>query len=384
MPSSLTALAARHRETLERFTDADLPSLRAALSTVSDPRKPRGVRYGFVDLLLVCVAAVLSGAKSLTMIAEWAADAQDRKVLSDWKATPSVATLHRIVSATDPVALDTAVNGWVQQWAQTGTGEGVQAVAVDGKEVRGAKHGAGTRVFLMAALDHHTGTVLAQEPVGDKTNEIPHLPLLLDKLQDLQNTVITADALHTLPQQAAAITARGGHYLFTVKTNARALHAHLSSVSWARHPRQYHAREKAHGRTSSWEATVLPAPARITFPAAAQIMRLQRGRTDHDTGEGTGEIVYAITSLPPGTATPAQLAGLLRGHWCIENRLHWVRDTAYAEDTSQIRTGTAAHVMAGLRNLAISIHRLAGHTNITAALRHYARDPKRAAELTGL
>lgn len=129
---------------------------------------------------------------------------------------------------------------------------------------------------------------------------------------------------------------------------------------------------------------MLEAPARICFPAARQIVRLQRGRAEHDTGETTGEIVYAITSLPAGKATPAELAMLLRGHWGIENRLHWVRDTAYTEDVSQIRTGTAPHVMASLRNLAISIHRLAGHTNITAALRHYGRDPQRAAELTGL
>lgn len=384
MPSSLTTLASRHHQAVELFTDEDLPSLREALSTLTDPRKARGVRYLFTELVLVCVAAVISGAKSLTMIAEWAADAHHRQVLGSWKSTPSVATLHRVLSALDPVALDGAISGWITHLARATTvgDTGVQAIAVDGKEVRGAKHGGGQKVFLMAALHHRTGTVQAQEAVGDKTNEIPHLPGLLDKLGDLPNTVITADALHTLAQQATAITDRGGHYLFTVKTNARTLHQQLCSVSWSRQAPQYRTQEKAHGRTSSWEATAITAPARICFPAAAQLLRLHRGRTDH--GETTGEIVYAITSLPPDKATAAELAMLLRGHWGIENRLHWIRDTAYTEDTSQIRTGTAAHAMASIRNLAISIHRLAGHTNITATLRHYGRDPQLAADLTGL
>lgn len=394
MSSSLTDLSERHSESVEFFTDADLPSLREALSVLTDPRKPRGVRYVFTELLLVIVAAVISGSKTLTMIAEWAQDAHERQVLGAWTRhrTPSVPTLHRIVAAIDPEALDTAISYWVCHRLHTMAGPGQQAgslsaVAVDGKEVRGAKHGGGTKTMLMAALDHHSGTVLGQESVGEKTNEIPHLPVLLDRLDPdgtgLHGMVITADALHTLAQQARAITGRGGHYLFTVKTNAKALRAQIASSNWARNPPQHRTREKAHGRTNTWETTVIGAPARIDFPGARQIIRIQRGRSEH-SGQDTGEIVYAITSLPPETAQAATLAGLLRGHWGIENRLHWIRDTAYNEDASQVRTGNAAHVMASLRNLAISILRLAGHTNITAALRHYGRDPQRAAKLTGL
>lgn len=303
----------------------------------------------------------------------------------------------------DPVTLDEVVNRWICQRAAatatgscTGDGAGdgyagdsvvqrLQAVAVDGKEVRGAKHGGGSKTFLMATFDHRTGTVVGQEAVEAKTNEIPHLPVLLDRLGPLQGRVITADALHTLPQQAQAITDRGGHYLFTVKTNAKALHQNASSIGWAARTPQHRAQEKAHGRTSTWETTVACAPARLGFPKAAQIMRVQRGRLDHANPEqATGEIVYAVTSLKAQQASPAQLAGLLRGHWGIENRLHWVCDTAYDEDTSQIRAGKSAHVMATIRNLAISVYRLAGHTNIIATLRHYGRDPQLAADLTGL
>lgn len=80
--------------------------------------------------------------------------------------------------------------------------------------------------------------------------------------------------------------------------------------------------------------------------------------------------MFAITSLPPDQASAAELAGLVRGHWGIENRLHWVRDTAYREDASQVRTGNAAHLMATIRNLAISLHRLAGASRVQFCIVH--------------
>lgn len=151
----------------------------------------------------------------------------------------------------------------------------------------------------MAAFDHGTGTVLGQEPIGEKTNEIPHLPLLLNQLGNLDGTVITADALHTLAQQAQAITSRGGHYLFTVKTNAKTMHAQIAQAGWARCKRQHRLREKAHGRISTWETTVTNTPGFLTFLQAAQIIRIQRAQTrSSDPDEGSAEFVYAITSLP--------------------------------------------------------------------------------------
>jgi predicted transposase YbfD/YdcC len=94
--------------------------------------------------------------------------------------------------------------------------------------------------------------------------------------------------------------------------------------------------------------------------------------------------VYAVTSLALGTASPTQLAGWLRGHWRIENRLHWVRDVTFGEDASTARTGSLPRVMASLRNLAVGALRLAGHPNLAAALRHTGRDPARPLALLGL
>ena len=94
--------------------------------------------------------------------------------------------------------------------------------------------------------------------------------------------------------------------------------------------------------------------------------------------------VYAITSLPFAQASPARLANLIGGHWAIENGLHYVRDLTFAEDASQVRTGTAAQVMACLRNLAIGALSRAGPVNLATAVRHHARDPTRPLTTLGI
>jgi predicted transposase YbfD/YdcC len=382
MPSSLTSLLESHSTGVPDYGEIDVQALRAALGQVPDPRARRGVRYPFADLLLLLVGAVFSGAKTLTMIVEWARHAADSGTLFASGKIPSLATIHRVAAGMDAEALDTAVTAWTRARVQD---HGARpAIAVDGKEARGAKNGGGTRVFLMAALDHRSGTVIGQESIGQKTNEIPHFAALMNRLGDLSGAVVTADALHTQSGHAEDLHARGAHYVFTVKTNQSRLRQRISTQTWSTRKPAYVQREKAHGRTTVWSATAQRAQEWIGFPHAAQTVRLTRDRHNHTTGEKSREHVFVITSLPPGEATAAEIAAYIRGHWGIENRLHWVRDTAYSEDTSQIRTGNAAHVMATLRNLAISIHRLAGTTNITSALRAAMRDPRIARNLTGL
>ena len=115
------------------------------------------------------------------------------------------------------------------------------------------------------------------------------------------------------------------------------------------------------------------------WPGLAQVGRLtslrrRKGKTKIETS-------YIITSLSSQQATPAQLLRLVRGHWGIENRLHWVRDVTFDEDRCQIRTGAAPQVMAALRNLVIGMFRLNGVRNIAAALRSHAWHAHRAIAL---
>jgi predicted transposase YbfD/YdcC len=123
----------------------------------------------------------------------------------------------------------------------------------------------------------------------------------------------------------------------------------------------------------------------LSFPRAAQVLQVTRKTRDLQANPRRWRtvVVYAITSLPFAHASPARLADLIRGHWAVE-ALHHLRDTTYAEDASQLRTGTAPQVMATLRNLAIGVLGRAGPVNLAAALRHHARDPARPLATLGI
>lgn len=118
------------------------------------------------------------------------------------------------------------------------------------------------------------------------------------------------------------------------------------------------------------------------WPHLAQVCRVERTVTRK--GETTREVAYAVTSLPSQRANADRLLRLWRGHWGIENRVHWVRDVTFDEDRCQVRTGAAPQVLAGLRNVTISLIRLAGKPNIAAALRRHAAHPTEALALVGL
>lgn len=359
---------------------ADTPpsALAAALAQIPDPRDPRGLRYPLAEVLAVLVCAVIAGSRTFTMIAEWATHAAAARPVTASGQVPVLSTIHRIATLVDAAAVETCLHAWIRAQVRT------EPIAIDGKEVRGAKNGSGARVFLMAAITHDTGCVIGQEAIGEKTNEIPHFPLLLDQLGDLTGRIITADALHTQHEHALTLGDRGAHYVFTVKRNQPGLHDRIASQTWAPLPVQHTTREKAHGRITTWSITTQPAQPWIGSPGAAQTIRLTRDRVHCRTGDTSREHVYAITSLSPTDAPPARLAALIRGHWTIENRLHWVRDVTYDEDRSQIRTGNGPRLMVALRNLAISIHRIAGATNIAAATRAAMRNPEHPRQLTGL
>ncbi|MFC3456121.1 ISAs1 family transposase [Amycolatopsis speibonae] len=359
--------------------------LRDHFAVVPDPRDRRGVRHTLWSILLITAAAVCAGAQSFTAIGEWAADAPQRVLAllgtrydrrRERYVAPDERTLRRMLQTVDGDAVDAAICAWLQErHLAGGTDLEVTAIAVDGKALRGTRGGADARgVHLLSALTHQHGTVLAQAQVGAKTSEVSGFAPLLDRV-DLTGTVVTADALHTTAGHAHYLTAeRHADYVFVVKRNRHHLHARLATLPWADTEPGHHTLDTGHGRRERRAIQLLPAPEDVTFPHAAQVFLLERHVTYTATGNTHHETVLGITSLTNDQAGPDRIADLARGHWCIENQLHWVRDVTYREDTSQVRTGNAPRIMAGLRNLIISTLRLNGHTNIAAALRHNARD----------
>ncbi len=208
--------------------------------------------------------------------------------------------------------------------------------------------------------------VLGQVDVQAKTNEIPMLPVLLDQIE-LSGAIVTADAMHAQREHARYLVAqRGAHYILTVKGNQPSLHAQLKALPWREVRVTSETRDRGHGRRERRTLKVTAVAAGLAFPHAAQAIQIVRRRRSLTSSKWSTETVYAITSLTAAQASPTQLAAALRGHWAIEDRLHWVRDVTYGEDHSQVRTASGPRVMAALRNLAITILRLAGATDHSA------------------
>lgn len=364
--------------------------LLAHLERLPDPRKRRGRRHGLTAVLAVAVCAVLAGARSFAAISEWASDVPlavlaalrvRRDPLTGTRQPPGESTLRRVLTGIDTAALDTLVGAWLTGSGQPVAGRRWRAVAVDGKTLRGS--GApGAQVHLLAALDHHSGAVLAQVRVDGKSNEISAFQPLLDQV-DLTAAVVTSDAMHTQRDHVEfLVTVKQAAYICVVKRNQPNLYRQLKTLPWKAVPVQDETHDRGHGRYEIRRLQVVCSD-RLDFPHAAQAIRITRRVRNQKTRKWRTVTVYAITSLTAAQATPAELADHIRGHWSVEV-LHHVRDVSYGEDASRVRTGNAPHAMASLRNLAIGILRAAGHTNIAKALRHNARDAFRPLKLLGI
>lgn len=168
----------------------------------------------------------------------------------------------------------------------------------------------------------------------------------------------------------------------TVKDNQPSLAARLVDQPWWDSKPRFVEEDRGHGRIEVRALRVLPVSAGEPlpgFPSARQMMLIVRERTTlRGLPLGEPEVVFAITSLPRKQASPRALAKMIRGHWCIENSLHYVRDVTFDEDRSRVRSGSGPRVMASLRNLAIAIHRLNGEKNIASASRRCCRSSVRS------
>jgi predicted transposase YbfD/YdcC len=324
----------------------------------------------------VGIAAVIAGSRSFAAIGQWAADAGPEVLaaLGAARGPAEESTFRRAFALVSADVLDRVLGAWLHTRAVQAGGRLV--IAVDGKAVRGAKDKTGKAPHLVAALAHGIGAVLGQVAVDAKSNEIPAVRDLLKAFASLAGAVITIDAMHTQSDTAQVITGRQADYVMTVKGNMPTLYKRLKKLPWAAVP-AFSAVSTDHGRRARRTIKVALVPAWIEFDGAAQVAQLRRTVTRN--GKKTVEVVYLITS--DRNADPATLAAWVRGHWEIENRLHWVRDVTYQEDKSLVRTGNAPRAMASLRSLAISLLRIDGHANIAAANRHHARDPQRTLKL---
>jgi predicted transposase YbfD/YdcC len=300
--------------------------------------------------------------------------------------------LHRIFKGINYLLLERALSSWAQTVLHLLPGRGgepLQGLSVDGKTLCGSSKQGAKDAHLLSCISQSLGIVVAQVAVSDKTNEITKVDKLLEDLI-LTGKVVTGDALLTQRAISESIIKQGGDYLLVVKANQPQLLEDIQmsflDYWWLRDTIRAGRLTDQHGnRTHEWKlqaSTLLEGYS--NWPGLRQVLKLERTVSHKQSGEMRREIAYAITSLGPEQAKPIELIKLWRGHWHIENRLHWVRDVTFDEDRSQIRAGHIAQVMAAFRNVAISLMRLMGADNIAAACRKYAAQPSQALAAVGL
>ena len=197
------------------------------------------------------------------------------------------------------------------------------------------------------------------------------------------------DALLTQRHGAQAMGDEGGDDVMIVKEHQPQLRADIALVLTLppAGDRQETARtvDIGHGRIEPRHITTSEAlVGDSTWPGLAQVFELGRHVIMQKTGQERVAVVYGVTSLSSERATPGRVLDVVRGHWSIENKSHWVRDGTFDEDRSQVRCGSIPQVMAALRNTAMGLLRWAGHTNIAAACRRLAAQPAQALALIGI
>jgi predicted transposase YbfD/YdcC len=342
-------------------------SLLAHLQQITDPRAARGVRYPVVILLALLILAKLGGEDSMKGMAEWVR-LRERALLRllrvNRRRLPHQTTYERVLAELDIDELEQVMgNFFAHQLGSNIT------VTLDGKVLRGTILPGETQgVHLLAAYVPEQGVVLMQVEVERKANEITAAPHLLETV-DLRDCVVTGDAMFTQQTLCDQIVLAGGDYLFPVKDNHPTLRRTIADVFMPAPVTPGHSPVRlpetttqtlttGHGRIEQRYLTVSSQlNDYLDWPHVGQVFRLQRVVHHTQTGKLTYQVVFGITSLTGDDCSPERLMHLLRTHWHIENRLHFVRDVTFHEDACPIRHTKRQRVLACLNNLAIGLIR---------------------------
>jgi predicted transposase YbfD/YdcC len=337
-------------------------SLAAHFNRLPDPRVRRTRRHALVDILVITVCAVICGADDWVAIARFGRAKRTwfRQFLALPHGIPSHDTFGRVFAALDPHAFHAAFLAWVDSVATLLPGD---VIAIDGKTLRRTFDTASQKaaIHMVSAWATTQGLCLGQVKTDAKSNEITAIPALLDVLA-LAGRIVSIDAMGCQPAIARRIRDRGGDYVLSLKGNQTRLHEDVQALFADAEAHGF--RDLAHttvetvdgdhGRIEqrhAWATDDLVClSSRRRWPGLRSVLRVDAART---VGAQTSrETRYFISSLP---ADAAQLARIVRGHWTIENSLHWVLDVALHQDHTRIRTGHAPENLATLHHIALNL-----------------------------
>lgn len=354
---------------------------------LDDPRRLYLTEHSLLDVVTLARCAILAGADTWVEVAAFGQQRESwlRTFLALPHGIPSHDTLGRVFACLDPAQFAQGFTAWVQAMQQrlrvpevpasapapTEASEAAPPLrvrAVDGKQVRRshdrlADHPA---LHLVSVWACEARLVLAQQAVADHSNEIPALPLLLAQL-DLAGCIVTVDAMGCQREVATQVCEHQADYVLALKANQEGTYeavvdtfalAEADRFAGVRHD-QAETVEKGHGRLEWRRSTVIDDPAILAWLNAdgrwAGLQALGRVEAQRQLGTeepGAVETRYYLLSHPWSAATFGQI---VRTHWQIENRQHWILDIAFREDESRVRRGHGAHNLALLRRLALNL-----------------------------
>lgn len=336
-------------------------SLLCHFADLEDPRVERSRLHNLLDIIALTICGAIAGMKQWTEIEEYAKNNEDwlRSFLELPNGIPSHDTLGRVFARMDPDALGACLGNWIAGVSAT---LNVQHVAIDGKTLRHsfdrATGKAAVHLVSAWATEHHLS--LGQVAVEDKSNEITAIPKLLELL-DLHGALVTIDAMGTQKEIARTIRLSGADYVLAVKENQERLYDDVQECFTQALDDEtaydfFSTTEKGHGRVETRMISVINEPQGLRDLSRWKDLRtlcmVVRERHVMATDTTTMEVRYFIGSRQ-GTAQ--EYAQYVRGHWSIENRLHWVLDVQYDEDQNRTRKGHGQQNLARLRRLAVSL-----------------------------
>lgn len=338
---------------------------------LTDPRVDRTKRHRLLDMVFIALCATICGAEGWADVERFGKSKRDwfARFLSLENGIPSHDTFGRVFARLDTQEFQTCVYNWL---LNLGLQLKDQGVSIDGKTLRHSFDTAAGKsaLHMVSAWASQLRLCLGQVAVDGKSNEITAVPKLLELLE-LSGAVVTLDAMHCQKETTAAIRAKKADYVITVKANQPKLHDAVQQFFLDAANQDYEGvrihktKERNRGRVERREVYVAPAPAELIesgeWVGLRSIGMIYRYRND---GEESHGVTFFISSLPPRVK---RIARHVRGHWGVENSLHWVLDVTFAEDDSRIRKGSSPEIAGIFRRLALSV--LQQDTSIKSSIR---------------
>ena len=342
-----------------------LSSIVKHFESLPDPRHQRNRRHLLVDVITIAVCGVIVGCSGPSAIACWARAKEDwlKKVLALPNGIPSRDCIRRVLSTLKPQAFQTCFQSWIASLVSED--EDIRPmIAIDGKTLRRSHDRSGGLgpLHLVSAWASEHGLALGQVATEEKSNEITAIPELIDRI-DVKGAIVTIDAMGCQKEIARKIVDAKGDYVLAVKDNQPKLHGAIKELfsderqgDLLKMPhREHQTSEKSHGRKDERHYVLAKIPRNFPlkdeWPGVKAVGMAVRV-TEKSDGTTSGDVRYFITSC---YLSGTRFAQAVRGHWGIENSLHWVLDVTFDEDQSRTRKRRIADNLAWLRRFAISL-----------------------------